>query len=819
MARFKFSNWHIASDASQIFAFESARAIRTEKLTRSRLTSPKLAHYDRSPTSSDLILLARLFRLSTPTSSAVSAGSSAQKAHSADTRTPVFATLCGYALAGAAASLLLGVVELLDLNVRLTPIFESALERAVFSSYFSLNVVGGFLIGFAVGLSVHAASLLNRSIQAVIARWKPAGRLHRLIPGAAICAIASLLLNQQPQFHGYVFEIIREAEKFESLTVRFLNHERAISYLILFGMVAGCALLWATTRAVSYSASLLRGLWIAALITLIASAYYVDSRFEPLLYGTSVHRSLFLLNTALGMSLISTVFWRRRLDIGSPLGKLSALAIAVLLIAGVTFTFVRFDGNQNLKTQIFYRTTQAKQYFKLAQWVLDFDRDGYSQFLGGGDCDDRRADINPGHPEIVGDGVDHNCIGGALTERDIEDWKREQFDLHQPPDPAAKRLNVIYVFIDALRADHLSAYGYKRKTSPNLDKLAANSCLFENAFTPAPNTFEALPKFTQGNYWDAHLKAWPEIIARSGYDALLFPRRIATLRRHVKGMQIVQGHDAGTFEASIDSAIETLGGIERDRPFCAYLYSTDTHRPYKPHEDFHYGTSITDLYDGEISYLDFHLGRLFDWLEKSGRLTETMIVIMADHGESLGERGVYKHSSQLYNEQTHVPLIIHLPGVAPRSISDYVSTVDLSPTILNAVGLDYPKECAGVSLVPSMRGQSFVHPPIYAEQTTQEVSPFVRPDQNVDPELKKYMIITQDGFKLIYNRDYYNFELYDLRSDPSEFRNLYDRMPERAADLKKRLGRFIDVLTVSRPWDADESQYVFGPTGETREAK
>ncbi len=757
--------------------------------------------------------------MSTPTSSAVSAGNSAQNAHYAEGQTTLFASLCGYALAGAAASLLLGLVELADVNFRLTPVFQSAIERVIFCSYFSLNAIGGLFIGLSVGLFVHAASLLKRVIQTVVARGKPAGPFHRLVAGAGVCAIASFLLNQQPQFHGYVFEIIREAEKFESLTVPLLNHERSISYLILFAVVAGCALLWAMTRALRYSSTFMRGLWILVLISLIACAYYVDSRFEPQLYSTSVHRSLFLFNTALGMSLIGMVFGRRGLALGSPLRKMTSLAAAVLLIAAVAFTFVCFDKNQNLKTQIFYRTTQAKQYFKLAQWVLDFDRDGYSGFLGGGDWDDRRADINPGHAEIVGDGVDHNCIGGALNAQDIEDWKREHVDLHQPPDLTVKRLNVIHVFVDALRADHLSAYGYHRKTSPNLDRLAANSCLFENAYTPAPNTFEALPKFTQGNYWDAHLEAWPEIMARSGYDALLFPRRIATLSRHVKGMKIVHSPNAGTFEASIDSAIEALGSIEKDRPFCAYLYSTDTHRPYRPHDNFYYGNSITDLYDGEISYLDFHLGRLIDALEKSGRLDETMIVIMADHGESLGERGVYKHSSQLYNEQTHVPLIIHFPGAPPRSISDYVSTVDLGPTILNAVGLDYPKECAGVSLVPLMRGQPFTHPPIYAEQTTQEVSPFVRPDQNVDPELKKYMIITQDGFKLIYNRDYYNFELYDLKNDPQEIRNLYDQMPEKAADLKKRLGRFIDVLTVSRPWDADESQYVFGPTGEVHEAK
>jgi arylsulfatase A-like enzyme len=757
--------------------------------------------------------------LSTPTTSAAPAGTSANNSQHVEARTTLSASLCRYALAGAGASLLLGLVEVVDANLRLTPLFQTPVERLIFSSYFSLNIIGGLLFGLLTGLFVHAASVLKRLIQTVVAQAHAPRLLQKFVAGAGVTTTAAFLLNQQPQIHGHVFEIIREAEKFESLTVSLLNHERSISYLMLFAVVACCSMLWMLTRAVGRSGKLIRVLWSVALITVIAGAYYVDSRFEPQLYVTSIHRTLFLFNTALAMSLIGALLWRTRVAFPSPLRKATALVAAVFLIAAVAFTFVSFDRNQNLKTQIFYRTTQAKQYFKLAQWALDFDRDGYSAFLGGGDCDDRRADINPGHAEIIGEGIDHDCIGDPLTAQDIEAWRREQSALHQPPDPAAKRLNLIYVFIDALRADHLSAYGYQRKTSPNLDKLAANSCLFENAYTPAPNTFEALPRFTQGNYWDAHLAGWPEIMARNGYDALLFPRRIATLRRHIKGMKVVENTHAATFEGSVDSAIEVLASAAKDRPFCAYLYSTDTHRPYRPHDDFQYGASLADLYDGEIAYLDFQLGRLFDMLEKSGRMNETMIVIMADHGESLGERGVYKHSSQLYNEQTHVPLIIHLPGAAPRSIGDYVSTVDLGPTILNAVGLDYPQECSGVSLVPLMRGQPFEHPPIYAEQTTQEVSPFVRPDQSVDPELKKYMIITQDGFKLIYNRDYYNFELYDLKNDPSEIRNLYDRMPERAADLKKRLGRFIDVLTVSRPWDADESQYVFGPTGEAREAK
>ncbi len=734
----------------------------------------------------------------------------------------VLASLWNYALVGVAAALLLGLVELIDLNVRLSPVFQSFTERATFCSYFSLNITGGLVVGLFVGLFIRTASLLKTAAERAIARAHKVRPAHKLVAGAGVSAIAAFLLNQQPQIHGHVIEIIREAEKFESLTAPLLNHERSASYLLLMAVVVGCSVLWTATRRLSSFGTIIRVAGVASLVVFIACAYYVDSRFETPLYETSLHRSMFLVCMALSMSLIVAIFSRRprgRSALASTQRKAAGVLVAIVLIASVAFTFVNFDKDQNLKTQLFYRTTQARQYFKLAQWALDFDRDGYSSFIGGGDCDDRRADINPGRGEIVGDGVDHNCIGGVLTQQGIADWKLEHSSLHQPPDASSKRLNVIYVFIDALRADHLSAYGYARKTSPNLDKLAARSALFENAFTPAPNTFEALPKFTQGTYWDAHLEGWPEIMARNGYNALLFPRRISTLRRHVKGMTIIDPAKDGTFEGSINLAIDVLGSVPKDRPFCAYLYSTDTHRPYRPHEEFHYGSSITDLYDGEISYLDFHLGRLFDWMEKSGRMDDTIVVIMADHGESLGERGVFKHSTLLYNEQARVPMIIYSPGLPARSIKDYVSTIDLGPTMLNAVGLDYPKECAGVSLVPLMRGEPFTHPPVYGEQTTQEVSPFVRPDQYVSPEQKKYMIITQDGFKLIYNRDHYSLELFDLKTDPSEVRNLYDRMPEKAAELRNRLGRFIDVVTVSRPWDADESQYFFGPTGEVREAK
>jgi hypothetical protein len=726
-------------------------------------------------------------------------------------------SLWSYAALGLGAALLLAIIELVDSNIRFSALFESVAERAVFVSYLSLNLLGGAILGAFVWLSGFVFGALTRIGTRAIGGRTNSINPRFLLAGLIVSGVFAVCFNQQPQIHGHAFEIIREAEKFETLTTLLLNHERATSYLLVMVFVVCAASLWTASSRLRSAGALSRLAASVLLGVFILATYYIDSRFETPLYATSIHRSMFVIDTALAMAFIAIMLPTPRGLAKS--GRRSVATLAFVLIAAVAFTFFNIDKNQNLKTHVFYRTTQAKQYFKLTQWVLDFDRDGYSAVLGGGDCDDRRADINPGCTELIDAGVDRNCIRGPLSQQDVNDWKSEHRALHPAADPSRKRYNLIYVFIDACRADHLSAYGYSRKTSPNLDKLAARSSLFENAFTPAPNTFEALPKFTQGAYWDAHLEAWPEIMARNGYNALLFPRRISTLRRHVKGMKVVQNSTDGTFEGTIDSAIDVLGKTQKDKPFCAYLYSTDTHRPYRPHEQFAYGSSINDLYDGEISYLDFHLGRLFDWLAETGRADDTMIVIMADHGESLGERGVFKHSTLLYNEQTHVPLIIHVPGIEPRVVNDYVSTVDLSPTILNAVGLDYPMECAGVSLVPLMRGEQFVHPPVYGEQTTQETSPYVRPDQYVSRDQKKYMIISQDGFKLIYNRDQYCFELFNLKEDPKELRNIYDRLPQTAAELRSRLGRFVDVVSVSRPADADETQYFFGPTGEVREAK
>ncbi len=719
------------------------------------------------------------------------------------------ATLATHVLVGLGAALLFSLVEQVDLNIQLSPVFSSSSDRLVLLTYCSLNLLVGAMIGLLVGLVAYTGGFLYRFVEKALARGGNTRMLHRPIALVALSLAAAALLYPVRPVYRFALSLVREAGKIRFGDVLYKVEGPAV-YLSLAGGFFACAVLYTLTMRSGRMSSLMKKVWLAGLTLVIAATYYIDSRIEVQQYEYSLHRLMFLTGLTLAMALVGSLFisYARPLSL-QPARRKIILALAILvLIALAGFTFARFDRNQNLKTQVFYRSTGMKQYFKLIQWALDRDRDGYSPYLGGGDSDDTRADVNPGQVEIIGDNIDNNLIGGDLSEESLEEWKRERRSLHAPATLSAKPYNVIYIFIDTLRASHLGAYGYSRNITPNIDKLAARSFVFENGFTPSPSTFEAVPKFMQSSYWDAHLDPWPEVLYQNGYDTILFPgRRIETIPRRINAAHMRVQEKTRTVKKTIDDAIKLIGELPQDRPFCAYIYSSEPHMPYKRYEDYNFGSSPADLYDGEIAYSDYHYGRLFDWLEETGRLDNTMIILMADHGESLGERGVYKHTSQVYNEQMKVPMIFYVPHLAPRRIPDYVSTIDLGSTILSAVGLNCPEGYAGISLLPLMRGEPVNLPPVYGEHVHLSDSPFVEQDEILDPETRKYMIIAQDGYKLIYNRDPHSFELYDLKSDPQELRNLYDRMPEKAESLNHQLGRFIDIVSVSRPPDTHERKY------------
>ena len=720
--------------------------------------------------------------------------------------------LTGSALAGAAAALFLSVIEWIDINLRTVTPVVSAPERAIIALYFGMNILVGLSTGLVVGLLAAAASAVKSGIEKRLSRTAEPGLLLRIVTALGIAAVAAFLLNQNPYINRYIIGMIREGEKIRWLRNSLLTPGKTSTYLIVLGLIVVCWLIWTTTHRSGSMNPLVLAAWQLFLICVIGFAYYADSRIELQLYEYSFHRSMYMLALLMAAMFIGSFCLSKRGTVLRERASRFRFATAIVIfgfaafILSLSFTFFHFGKNQNLKTIVFYHTTQAKQSFKLAWWALDFDRDGYASLLDGGDVADRQEVVNPGQLEAIGDGVDNNCIGGELTALNLNQWRVSHRVARDASSAPPARHNIIYVFVDTVRADHLSAYGYSRHTTPNIDRLASRAAVFENAFSPAARTSEALPKFMQSTYWDARVQSWPQVLARNGYNVMLFPGR-RSWERYSQWMPVVPAAQGKPLSANIDIAIETLGAMSPNQPFCAYIYIPDPHRPYVRHAEFNYGASRVDLYDGELAYTDSQLGRLFDWMDRTGRFKDTMVVLMSDHGESLGERGVYRHATQLYNEQTHVPMILYVPNQTPRRITDFVSTIDLGSTILSLVGVEVPESYLGVNLAPLIRGEAFIHPPIYGEQTSQEVSAFVPFDQQIHPETKKYMVITQDGYKLIYNRDFYDFELFDLKNDPAEQRNLFNRLPEKAAELRRLLGQFVDAVTASRPPNADEGRY------------
>jgi hypothetical protein len=535
------------------------------------------------------------------------------------------------------------------------------------------------LVCAILGFIVRIIAPLDSALAVTIARNGEPRTLHKLAARLMVIAVCALVINQQNDANRYAIALLREAEKLPHIARFILPIEVLLTYLVIGGLLTVGSIVWEFSHTSAQLPAIRRGIVRAAALLLGAIAYYVDSRIEVQQYEYSLHRTMFLVVFGASLFLVATArLSATRILSRSRNFNLTMIASVFLVLAcAIAFTFARFDKNQNLKTQVFYRTTQAKQHFKILNWLLDFDRDGYSNLLGGGDCNDHESSLNPSVQEKPGDGADNNCIGGDLTEEAIGEWQQQFDSLHSSSNTAPKRYNLIYFFIDTLRADHLGTYGYQRGTSPNIDRLAERSCVFENAYSPSPYTYEAAPKFMQSAYWDGHFETWTEVLARNGYHTILFPRRVSMLLRYVRGMQQVVDASRKGLKETIDATMDELGKLPAEKPFCAYIYSLDPHRPYRSRPGINFGPALIDQYDGEVAYTDYHLGRLFDWMEKSGRINDTMVIIMADHGESFGERMVYRHNSQLYDEQMKVPAIFYVPGLGPRRIRDYVSTIDL----------------------------------------------------------------------------------------------------------------------------------------------
>jgi arylsulfatase A-like enzyme len=297
-------------------------------------------------------------------------------------------------------------------------------------------------------------------------------------------------------------------------------------------------------------------------------------------------------------------------------------------------------------------------------------------------------------------------------------------------DPAAKRPNVLFISIDTLRADHLGTYGWKLPTSPNLDAFAAKSVVFENAQSASSWTLPSLASLMTSLQESTHrcekdaarldpsYTTMAEILRDSGYDTAFVASHLFLNAGH--GLQqgftrvdtrILQDEMAITSPAITDWGVQWLedkAAVHDHVPWCLWLHYFDPHAPYLLHEGISekFGTEQdVDKYDGEIAFTDQYLGRLLETFERLGFAKDTIVVIVADHGEEFGEHGHHGHGYDLHEEVVHVPFVLRVPGFAPRRVPGVVPTVDLMPTLLELCGAHSDREIEGRSLAPILRGE------------------------------------------------------------------------------------------------------------------
>jgi len=298
--------------------------------------------------------------------------------------------------------------------------------------------------------------------------------------------------------------------------------------------------------------------------------------------------------------------------------------------------------------------------------------------------------------------------------------------------------NVILISIDTLRADRLSCYSRKHLETPNIDSLAKRGVLFSKAFANTPAT---LPSHT-----DMFTGTTPLYHGVHENGTFVLQDEFLTLAEHLKSFGYSTGAFVGAYpldsrfglaqgfdvydddysspsshglayverkaELVVDSALEWLQA--QDSPWFLFLHCFDPHDPYDPPEPFK-SKYKNNFYEGEIAYVDHALEKFLSYIEEKGLYDETIIIFTGDHGESLGQHGEITHAYFAYNTTLQVPLIISVPGVKPGRIEQYVSHVDIFPTVCDALKIKAPSFLHGTSLLPALKGKKIVKKPIYFE--------------------------------------------------------------------------------------------------------
>lgn len=388
-----------------------------------------------------------------------------------------------------------------------------------------------------------------------------------------------------------------------------------------------------------------------------------------------------------------------------------------------------------------------------------------------------------------------------------------------------KDLNIVLVTIETTRADHLSCYGYSRKTTPHLDALAEEGVRFTNLFVQRSVTLPSLTSIMTSRYPVNHF------VRRNGdiiHPSVTQLAQILKKNKYSCGAFLTYTYYADwkgfdrKYAASADDVKITTAALDwikepRQNPFFLWIHYWQPHRPYMPPEPYKslfdpsyqgaYDGSeaplnevtlnkidmdeedlahIIALYDGSLRLIDDQLQRIFDALHTSNLENNTLVVITADHGEDLYDHHHYfYHYASVYDSSLHVPLIMRLPGILPAGaeVNEVIESIDIAPTVLDLAGISIPSFFEGKSLNPLIKGKP-------SKNFSFAISEFT----------DKILTIRTGAYRYIYNPKNHHpmpfagstaetypisrEELYHSLSDPKEQRNIAEREPETAAGLK-----------------------------------
>ncbi len=342
--------------------------------------------------------------------------------------------------------------------------------------------------------------------------------------------------------------------------------------------------------------------------------------------------------------------------------------------------------------------------------------------------------------------------------------------------------DVLLITIDALRADHLGAYGYARPTSPFIDEMARTGVQFDRAYCAMPHTSYSITSLMTGKYIrplmlqgaGADSDTFAGLMRLYGYrTAAFYPPSLFVVDRNALSWAEDKGLDFEYRKVEYAKADYRVSQVERyldrdgaNHKLFLWVHLFEPHEPYEQHPEHDFGDRDIDHYDSEVATADRAVGRLVSLVRF--RRPKTVVILAADHGEEFGDHGGFYHGTTVFEEQVRVPLIIDAEGLAPRKVAEPVQLIDILPTMLNALGVPRTPRLRGNDLGPWLVGAGKGDGSAFAESYDQ-------------------VLLAQSTWRLVCERKVDACALYDLADDPSERRDRAAEFVERTTAMRRRL--------------------------------